>query len=101
MKVTVSFELDLSVHPAFNVESVNDLAGSLENLSSFFAELHSSNLEKLTDAMSRKDLAPEMQAALIEQYKYDVAISKQLFDNYRVIGTTEDGHNFDTAHKPG
>ena len=35
-------------------------------------------------------------------FEYDEKLSKQLFDNYKVEGITEDGHNFIFTHKePG
>lgn len=102
MKVVVSFELDLSKHPGFNVGSIAQLRGSLQNLSSFFHELHCLCLDKKTGAMANQTLDPKLKEAVLQHYDYDIAISEQLFNNYRVQGTTEDGHKFDSTHQePG
>ena len=102
MKVTVSFELELSENPALNIKSLDDLRGSLQNLGSFFHELHLTNSEKILNTLANPDPEPLMQEALLEANRVDALVSAQLFNNYRVQGKTEDGHVFDFTHQePG
>lgn len=105
MKVNVSFELDLSAHPGINIETLKQLRGGLQNLSSFFHELHLTNLCHLTDAMAKpvtESFSQEFKTALIESYQWDCDLSDQLFKNYQVQGVTDDGHSFNSVHQePG
>lgn len=102
MKVKVSFELDLSSNPSLNAKKLEHLRGSLQNLSSFFRELHLSNQDKLTDVMFRTDLGDKTKKASIKICKANCATSAQLFNNYKVEGVTDDGHTFVTTHQePG
>lgn len=100
-RVTVSFELDLKDNPSLNISKLEDLRGSLQNLSSLFHELHLHQLQKLTESMCYKG-EEVMKQALISCNEQDLAITEQLFHNYTVSGTTDDGHTFESNHQqPG
>lgn len=98
MKVTVSFELDLANAPAFNATTLKELKGCLQNLSDWLHELHCVHLQKITSSMAHPHPEPFFQAAILAHNEADAAVSAQLFDNYRVVGTTDDGHTFDCHH---
>lgn len=100
-RVIVSFELDLKDNSSLNISKLEDLRGSLQNLSSLFHELHLHQLQKITDSMCYKG-EEVMKKTLIRCSEEDAAITEQLFHNYTVSGTTDDGHTFETNHKePG
>jgi hypothetical protein len=102
MKVKVSFELDLTNNDSLNVRTVEDLRGSLQNLSSYIYNLHLDNLQRTLKAMADKNANPIVKEAMIKAYTQDQEVSEGLFNNYTVEGTTEDGHKFESNHQePG
>lgn len=100
MKVTITIELDLSNHEGMNIPDVQSIPGSIQNLTSLFHELHIEQLEKKCNAHTVKDEV--MREALIEHCKQDIAVTKQLFNNITISGTTDNGHTFVFNHQePG
>jgi hypothetical protein len=99
MKVRISLELDLSSNPSLNIKTKEDLRGSLQNLGIFLGKLHTYNLTLVTKTLLDKS---EHREYLIERAQQDSKVSDQIFNNYTVAGTTDDGHNFYFTHKePG
>ncbi len=102
MKITLTAEFDVSKNPALNAEDVSQIAGALQNLGSLFHELHLYHLTKISEVMANKHLTDVMREHLLASYNADANVSEQFFDNYRIQGTTDDGHTFDFTHKePG
>lgn len=100
MKVTVTIELDLSDTP-LDIRAVSDIRYGLQELSSIFQDLHTAQLTKISNIMC-SHLDPKSQEFAIQQREQIVKITAQLFNNYRVQGTTTDGHTFDFLHQdPG
>lgn len=102
MKVTVSFELDLTNNDSLNIRTIEDLRGSLQNLSSFIHNLHLDNLSRTMNAMANRKDDPVTREWTIKAYTQDQEVSEGIFNNYRVEGVTEDGHKFVSTHQePG
>ncbi len=102
MKVKVTFELDLK-DTHYNIKKVKLIPICLQNLSSWFNELHLHKLQKRVSELADKvGCKPEVVKALLEHQEQDLKLSEQLFNNYRVEGVTEDGHKFEFTHQdPG
>jgi len=102
MKVTISIALDLSDFPAFNMPNEDSIRGALSNLGSLFHELHIAQLEKKCQLMSRLPEDEATREALLEHMNQDIDLTGQLFNDWQVIGTTDDGHTVQFNHKePG
>ena len=106
MKVKVTFELDLK-DTHYNIKKVKLIPVCLMNLGMWLDKLHCHYLEKELDALVRTTKADctyndAMKKAIMENAEVDTALSKQLFNNYKVEGVTEDGHKFEFTHQdPG
>lgn len=99
MKVTVQFEIDLK-DTAYNIDKVRLIPVCLQNLGSWLNHLHLHYLSERVEHIYRS--SPEMQKAMREHVEQDLKLSEQLFNNYKVSGTTEDGHTFTFTHQdPG
>jgi len=102
MKIKLTVELDLSKNPALNVGNIKQIKGCLQNFGSWLNELHLTYLDKIMDSHGKPHADPAWQKAILDHNEADAAVSKQLFDNYRIEGTTDDGHTFDFTHQePG
>jgi hypothetical protein len=99
MKVTVSIELDLSEVPAFNAANVPSLKLALQNIGMWFNKFHTHQLEKISELYAHPHEDPDVQKCLLEMYEKRVKLSEQWFNNYKVEGTTDDGHAFVFTHK--
>jgi hypothetical protein len=97
MKVKISFELDLSCNESLNIETLEDLRESLQNISSLFNRLHLDSLKRICDAHCYEGKHKQvMKEHLLMRSEQDAAVTEQLFNNYTVAGVTDDGHTFES-----
>jgi len=95
MKVTVTFDLDLSDCPAFNMPDIDSIPAAVENLASLFHELHIKQLEKKCRHLGKPNKDDAIQEALLEHTEQDIRLTDQLANTFGVSGTTDDGHDFE------
>jgi hypothetical protein len=103
MKVKITFELDLK-DTSYNVDKVRLIPVCLQNLGNWFYNLHLYYLHENIRliAASSKNIDKRWVKAVSEHHEENESLSEQLFYNYRVEGTTEDGHEFVFTHQdPG
>lgn len=101
MKVTITFELDLT-NTSYNVDEVENIPICLQNLGSWLNKLHLTQLEHKCDTLCIKGLPPGLKEACLRVCDESISLSKQLFNNYKVEGVTEDNHTFVFTHQdPG
>jgi hypothetical protein len=71
-------------------------------LGSLFHELHVAQLEKKLKLMGRLPEDEATKEALLEHMDQDIELTEQLFHDWCVSGTTDDGHTVQFQHKePG
>lgn len=101
-KLQVTFELD-TTGTSFAIKHKGDeVTAVLQNLSSMLQTLKCHFLERNLDTLTDKTLTPEMRDALLEHYEEEIKLADQIFNNYRVVGTMEDGKEFVFTHQePG
>lgn len=102
MKFRVTFEVDAS-GTSYSIKNKNDeVAAVVQNLSSWLNTMHGHFLEQKFDAMVRYKDNPVMLKAVLEHIDDDIKLAKQLFDNFKVEATMENGKTFTFTHKePG
>ncbi len=104
MKVKIEFELDLS-GTAYNIEDKKDLPECMANLSCWLGEVLRTSREQHVEFLFRaaqEAYSDEMKKSCLKIYADDIKIGTQIFDNYKVTGTMEDGKLFEFTHKePG
>lgn len=102
MKFRVTFEVDAS-DTSYSIKDKDDEVPTvLCNLSAWLNTMTGHFLEQKCDAMIRHKASPEMLKEIIRHLDEDIALAKQLFNNYKVEGTMEDGNKFTFTHtEPG
>jgi len=102
MKVKITFELDLK-DTHYDIPRIGLIPVCLMNLGQWFHELHLHHLHKKFDFLAEKNShSPEVVKAIRQHNDQNLMLSEQLFHNYKVEGTTIDGHTFEFTHKePG
>lgn len=101
MKVKIQFEIDLS-ETQYNIGNEKELSESLQELGCWLHELHLHNLTSRIDSTFRNKDNKIMLEAADRHYKENIRLSEQIFNNYKVEGTMEDGKSFVFTHKePG
>jgi len=100
MKVKITFELDLKgTH--YNIPNKSVLNLYLQNLGSWIHALHLKYLDNRIEAQLYKG-DPATKKAHIMHAEQDAKLSAQIFNNYTVEGTTENGQHFKFTHQePG
>jgi hypothetical protein len=80
--------------------TVAHMANGIQNLSSWLLELHQTFLAHQLRAFG---IANNESAKAMQKYYEDrIKLSEQLFNNFKLEGTTEDGHAFVFSHQePG
>jgi len=101
MKVRITFELDLK-DTHYNINKVKFIPICLENLVGWFYKLHTHYLNQKFDDLFTTT-APDctyndaMKKAIMDNVEQDLTLSKQLFNNYKIEGVTDDGHTFEVS----
>jgi hypothetical protein len=102
MKFRITFEINAK-GTSFEIKDKEDeVTAVLQNLSSWFNNLHLHFLEQRCSNMSRGHLNEATKKALDTHIKEELKLSEQLFNNYTVEGECTDGSKFTFTHKdPG
>jgi hypothetical protein len=104
-KIRVSFELDLTNFNGFRPDDKEDLSGSIQNLGSFFANLKGYYLDQSFLWASKREEETEYSPSseqMVTHYREQADLAEQIFDNYKLEGTLQDGTEFVFTHKePG
>lgn len=100
MKIKATMELDLT-GTSYNIDNLADLNVCLMNIGMFFQKLENTASEDLIESFD-PNLTDAVKKALKEIAEHDIKVAKSIFNDYRLEGTTDDGHTFVFTHKePG
>ena len=100
MKFRISFDID-ATGTSFSIKDRNGVNVVLQNLSSLVYELHKKVLSDRVNSFSYP-CSEDMKIAMRNNYNEKLKLTEQIFNNWKVEGTMEDGKTFTFTHKePG
>lgn len=101
MKVRISFSLNLT-GTSYNAKNGEDLSRTLQNLGLWLSRLHLYNLSYKVESICDRTNDPLTKQYIRERNEENIHLSEQLFHDYKVEGSLDNGDTFTFTHsEPG
>ena len=96
MKIHISFEVDVTNEPAYNVGCLSELNLARHNWIEFIAGLKCAALELKSDTIANQKLDDLTRKALLSNYDSDIRVANQMLQSMKLVGITDNGVPFYT-----